>query len=85
MERIIDGGDVLAYLIPTGGWTIKGDEFDSITYDEGVKPVTKKQFEDGFALAKAAKEAEEKAKETSRNALLTRLGITEEEARLLLA
>lgn len=83
--RPIDGADVLAYLIPTGGWTIKGDDFGSITYDKGVTPITKKQFEDGFSLAKTAKENEEKAKEIKRNAILARLGITEEEAIILLA
>ena len=85
MERIIDGGDVLAYLIPTGGWTITGDNYDSIRYDEGVVPVTKKQFEDGFTLAKAAKESKEVADATAKAALLDRLGITADEAKLLLA
>jgi hypothetical protein len=79
------GGDVLEMLIPTGGWVIVGDDFDSIRYDEGVSPITKKQFDDGFAVYdawKAAKEAEVKSR---RDALLTRLGITAEEANLLLS
>ncbi len=43
------GVEVLNMLIPTGGWVITGDDFDSIIYDEGVEPVTKKQFVDAFA------------------------------------
>lgn len=85
MERIIDGGDVLNYLIPTGGWTITGDNYDSIRYDKGVVPVTKKQFEDGFILAKKAKEFKEIADAANKAALLDRLGITADEAKLLLS
>lgn len=85
MERIIDGADVMAYLIPTGGWTITGDDFESIRYDEGVQPITKKQFDDGFALAKTAKESQEIQNATVKAALLDRLGITADEAKLLLA
>lgn len=44
-----------------------------------------KNAEDAAAeLAKAEKQAEEEAKATQRQALLAKLGITEEEARLLL-
>jgi hypothetical protein len=79
------GADVLNKLIPNGGWVISGDDFDSIRYDEGVTPITKKQFDDGFAAYdgwKAAKEADVK---NQRDALLARLGITAEEANLLLS
>jgi len=44
-----------------------------------------KEIDDAKAIAKRAKsEAETEAKATQRAALLTRLGITEEEARILL-
>jgi hypothetical protein len=78
------GGEVMSMLIPTGGWVIYDDDFDSIRYDEGVKPITKKQFEDGFAKYDAWKEQDDATKATQRQALLERLGITEDEARLLL-
>lgn len=78
------GADVLSMLIPTGGWVIVGDDFDSIRYDEGVTPITKKQFDDGFAAYDAWKTAKEADDKNRRNALLTRLGITAEEANLLL-
>jgi len=78
------GAEVLSKLIPTGGWVITGDDFDSIRYDEGVKPVTKKQFDDGFAAYDSWKAAKEAEMQTRRNTILDRLGITSEEASILL-
>ena len=84
-EIIITGGHVLEMLIPTGGWVITGDDFSSIRYDEGVAPITKKQFDDGFAAYGAWKTAKEADIKSQKDALLTRLGITSEEANLLLS
>jgi hypothetical protein len=78
------GGDVLQMLIPTGGWVIIEDDFDSIRYDEGVAPITKKQFDDGFAAYDSWKAAKEAEVQNRRDALLTRIGITADEAALLL-
>jgi len=78
------GGEVLSMLIPTGGWVISGDDFDSIRYDEGVTPVTKEQFENGFAAFDAWKAQQDAQKATARQAVLNRLGLTEEEAQLIL-
>ena len=78
------GSDVLQMLRPNGGWVVYGDDFNSIIYDEGVTPLTKKEFTDGFA-AFDAWDAQQKAnKEAEKAALLARLGITAEEAALLL-
>jgi hypothetical protein len=77
--------EVLNMLIPTGGYVIYGEDFDSIIYDEGVKPITKKQFTDGFAAFDAWKLQQDQAKATAKAALLERLGITAEEATLLLS
>jgi hypothetical protein len=78
------GSDVLEMLIPNGGWVITADDFDSIIYDEGVLPITKAQYEAGFAQYDTWKAEQESNQATQRQALLTRLGITEDEARLLL-
>jgi hypothetical protein len=78
------GDEVLSMLIPTGGWVISGDNFDSIIYDQGVTPITKKQFTDGFAAFDTWKAQQDIAKATAKAALLDRLGITAEEASLLL-
>lgn len=77
--------EVLQMLIPTGGWVIVGDDFDSIRYDEGVAPLSKKDFEAGFAKVDAWKAAQDAVTAEKKSALLDRLGITEEEARLLLS
>ena len=79
------GADVLSMLIPTGGWVIYGDDFDSIIYDEGVTPITKKQFTDGFAAYDAWKAKEVAKQEAAKASLLDRLGITADEAKLLLS
>lgn len=79
------GADVLNKLIPTGGWVIVGDDFDSIRYDEGVTPITKKQFDDGFAAYDAWKASKETEMQSRKAAILNRLGITAEEASVLLS
>jgi hypothetical protein len=76
------GGDVLSMLIPTGGWVIVGDDFDSIRYDEGVSPITKKQFDDGFAAYDAWKAEQESAKAAAAASAVAKLeviGLTAEE------
>lgn len=78
------GGEVLDMLIPTGGWVIYGDDFESIIYDEGVTPITKKQFDDGFGAFDAWKAQQDAAKAAAKTALLAKLGITADEAALLL-
>ena len=79
------GVEVLNMLIPTGGWVITGDDFDSIIYDEGIEPITKKQFDDAFAKYDDWKIQQQTNKVQARTALLERLGITEDEAKLLLS
>ena len=77
------GSDVLLMLIPTGGWAITGNEYEGIQFLE-CEPITKAEFEAGFAQYDAWKAEQDATKAAQRQALLTRLGITEDEARLLL-
>ena len=77
--------EVLTMLIPTGGWVIYGDNFDSIIYDQGVTPITKKQFTDGFVAFDSWKLQQEATRTAEKSALLTRLGITADEAALLMS
>lgn len=81
---MVTGAEVLSRLIPNGGWVIAGNDFNSIRYDEGVKPLTKKQFDDGFTAYDTWKAEKEAALAASKSALLERLGITADEAVLLL-
>ena len=78
------GCDVLEMLLPNGGWYISGDEYEGIQFLE-CEPITKAQFEAGFAQYDAWK-AEQNAKATAdKAALLAKLGITADEAKLLLS
>jgi hypothetical protein len=81
---MITGGNVLAMLIPTGGWYIAGNEYENIQFLE-CDPITKEEFEAGFAKYEAWKAEEDAKKVADKAALLDRLGITSEEARLLLS
>jgi len=78
------GGDVLTMLIPNGGWIITGNEYEGIEFLE-CEPITKKQYTDGFAQFDAWKSQQDSAKAQAKAELLDRLGITADEAKLLLA
>ena len=78
------GADVLEMLIPTGGWAITGDDWEGVQFFEAT-PITKAEFEAGFAVVDAWKETQAKNKTAEKSALLAKLGITDDEAKLLLS
>ena len=78
------GYEVLEMLLPEGGWVISGDDFAGIQFIES-KPITKTEFEAGFAKVDAFKTTESAKKAAEKAALLTKLGITADEAKLLLS
>ena len=78
------GADVLLRLIPTGGWYIAGDDYEAIQFIE-CEPITKAQFEAGFAQWDAWKAEQDAKAATDKAALLAKLGITADEAKLLLS
>ena len=74
---------VLTMLIPNGGWIATGDEYEGIEFIN-CNPITKAQFTAGFAQYDDW-EAKQIAKtKTDKAALLAKLGITADEAALLL-
>ena len=77
------GGEVLGMLCPNTEWVITGDDFDSIQWIKGEQ-ITKAEFEAGFAQYDAWKAQQEADKAAAKQALLDKLGITAEEAALLL-
>jgi hypothetical protein len=81
---IVTGANVLGMLIPTGGWYIAGDEYENIQFLE-CEPITKAQFTAGFAKYEAWKAQQDSKRVADKAALLDRLGITAEEAVLLLS
>jgi hypothetical protein len=76
--------EVVEMLIPQGGWAMSGDEYEGIKFLE-CEPITKAQFEAGFAQYDAWKAEQDAAKASDKAALLAKLGITADEARLLLS
>jgi len=78
------GGEVLRMLIPDGGYAISGNDYEGITFIE-AEPITKAEFEAGFAKYDAWKAEQEALKAQAKAAILNRLGITEEEAKLILS
>ena len=79
------GTNSLFMLRPNGGWVIYGDDFDSIIYDQGVKPVTKAEFEAGFTQFDAWIASQEATKAAEKSALLAKLGLTADELAALLS
>ena len=75
---------VLGMLIPDGGYVATGNAYEGIEFIE-AKPITKKQFDDGFAQFDAWQANQEAKKATEKAALLAKLGITDDEAKLLLS
>jgi len=76
--------EVLKMLRPQGGWVLRGNDYAGIEYID-CEPITKAEFEAGFAQYDAWKAEQDTAKATARAALLDRLGITADEAKLLLS
>ena len=79
-----NGNEVLTYLRPNGGWVIYGDDFDSILW-HSAEPVTKKEFEDAMKNYDAILETEKTNQNQAKSDLLSKLGITADEAKLLLS
>jgi len=78
------GKEVMEYLRPNGGWVIYGEDFDSIQYFDGCKKIDKSEFDKALANIESILNAQQQEKTSERQALLDKLGITEDEARLLL-
>ncbi len=76
---------VLEMLIPAGGWIITGDTYEGITFLE-CEPITKAQFEAGFAQYdawKAEQDAAQVAAKVAAEAKLAALGLTADDLKAL--
>jgi hypothetical protein len=73
--------EVLAMLIPNGGYVQVGDTYEGIQFLE-CEPITKKQYTDGFAQYDAWKANQDADKATAKaiaQAKLAALGLTVED------
>jgi len=77
--------EVLQMLCPNVEWYVQGEEFDDIDWLGAKAPITKAQYQAGFAQIDALKAEQDSVKAAAKSALLTQLGITEEQAKLLLS
>lgn len=76
---------ILTRKYPGKAWTLDDNDYASLTWlDESTKP-TKKQLEDLASVVDSEIKAEEAAKADAKAALLARIGLSEAEAKLLLA
>lgn len=85
MMKEISGGDVLAMLIPGGGWVITGNEYEGIQFLE-CEPISKADFEAGFAQVeewRSTQEAKAKADKEAAQAKLAALGLTPDDLKAL--
>ena len=77
-------GEVLNMLIPSGAWVQVGDTYEGIEFLSDVT-ITKAEYEAGFAKFDAMKAEAQAQAATDKAALLAKLGITADEAKLLLS
>lgn len=75
--------EILQFLIPTGGWVTTGDDWEGVQFIEAA-PITKEEFDLGGTKYAAWKSEQDKLAADKKAALLAKLGITEDEAKLLL-
>jgi len=77
--------EVLAMLIPNGGYVQVGDTYEGIQFLE-CEPITKEQYEAGFAqydAFKAKQDADKATAKVAAQAKLAALGLTTEDLRAL--
>ena len=79
------GDEVMEMLCPAGGWIMYGEDFDGITWVGDNPRCTKAEYEAGFAKYDAWKAEQDSKAATDKAALLAKLGISADEAKLLLS
>jgi hypothetical protein len=80
-----NGADVMEMLIPTGGWIMVGNDYEGIAFLD-CEPITKAQFEAGFAQYdswKAEQDARMAADKAGATAKLEALGLTADDLKAL--
>ena len=79
------GGEVLGMLCQDKEWVIYGNDYDSIQWIKG-EPITKAEFEAGFAKVdawKSEQEAKAAADKAAAQAKLAALGLTADDLKAL--
>lgn len=79
------GYEVLQMLCSGVEYTSRGQNFEDIDWLGVEAPITKKQYTDGFAQYDAWKAKDDADKAAAKSELLAKLGISQDEAKLLLS
>ena len=82
---MIDYTKILEYKYPTDEWTLNGDDYEGLTWVSKTPKPSKATLDGLWQEVQDLIQTEKQAKAAQKAALLERLGITEDEARLLLA
>jgi hypothetical protein len=75
---------ILSTHFADGLWTLNGDDYAGLTWLSDTKKPTKKELDDLWPATLAAVEQKAADALATRQAILDRLGITDDEAKLLL-
>ena len=76
--------EVLSMLCPDAEYTLKGSNYEDISWYKKSAPITKEQYENGFAQYDAWKAEQDADQAQVKTAILDRLGLTADEAKLIL-
>lgn len=82
---MIDYPAILVRHYPNTEWTLNGDDYSGLTWLSDSEKPTQEELDALWDATLAAIEQEKADKTAARQALLDRLGITADEARMLLA
>lgn len=82
---MIDYVAILTRKYPDSVWIFNGDDYSGLSWKSETTKPTKKELDALWAEVQAEIEAEIKAKADAKAALLERLNITQEEAKILLS
>jgi hypothetical protein len=81
---MIDYTAILSRKYPGSQWVLDGDEYEGLTWLSDTTKPTKEELDSKWQSVVDEMQAEKEAKVTQRQAILDRLGLTAEEAALLL-
>jgi hypothetical protein len=83
---VINKASAIKSLRPNVEWSMSGDDVENIIWHtEGVEPLTEKEVQDEIIRLEQAQENEQVVKATQKAAILERLGLTEDELRVVLS
>jgi hypothetical protein len=82
---MISAGEVLEMLCPGVEWSIRGDNYEDINWFGKNPAISNEEFLAGFSKVEQWQKEKEAQAAAAKAALLEKLGITEDEAKLLLS